>query len=148
VHGFTKVVWVANGMSVVDSYIHDQTSVGDMHTDVVMIDGGSNILIQHSYIKSGEVEGHTTGALAVLGDYGGCDHVTMIDNYAAGIQGWDISGGYWTSTYIVAIGNALSPRNGWGGTDYVRKFDVTAPGNVWSNNYNSETLEPIAANVG
>jgi hypothetical protein len=143
VHGYTKDVWMSDGMSVIDSYIHDQAAAGAAHTEPVMIDGGDNVLLQHSYVKSTPGQDYTTGAIGLLSDYGGSSHVRLINNYAEGGSGWDLSGGAPYGTYITITGNALSPINGWGGTDYWKYYDPSGTGNVWSNNYNSETLAPI-----
>jgi hypothetical protein len=143
VHGFTKDVWLSTGSSIVDSYLHDTSMSGGTHTEPVMIDGGSGVSVLHSYVKSPASNNFTTGAVGMLADYGGVSHVVVDSNYLEGGQGWDVSGGSTTAAYIVIVNNALSPVNGWGGTDFMTYFSPGNTGNVWKNNYNSQTTAPI-----
>ncbi len=45
--------------------------------------------------------------------------------------------------HVVVTNNALSPRNGYDGTKFAYAFDPGQPGNVWTNNYNSDTMAAI-----
>jgi hypothetical protein len=145
VHSFAKNVWPNTDVTITDSYLHDPARpASGAHVESVMFNGGSNLTIRHSWLKaSGPVE-VVTGAVAIVGGSPGTG-VTVDSSYLEGTTGTNILAGGSVVDHVVITNNALSPNNGWNGTQFGTHFDERLPGNVWQNNYDSETLAPVGA---
>ncbi len=147
VHGRAKGAYIDTNVVIQDSYFHDNDTPGTDHLDDIFFDGGAgHITIEHNWIS---MKGsYVTAAVGMVNDYPG-SYATVDSNYLEGGAGADLVCGAASAKgvayfhHIVVTNNALSPRNGYGGTDFTYAFDPSQPGNVWTNNYNSDTLTPI-----
>jgi len=143
IHGSAHNLWADTNVTIQDSYLHDLTTSDNAgHLEAVDLDSASGpVVIRHNWMNSRN-SGAVTGALALNTTWGGITKVTIDQNYLEGGAGADIAIGS-PSTYIVITNNALSPNNGYGGTQFMYGFNASGIGNIWSNNYNSETLAAI-----
>ncbi|MEI7592777.1 MAG: DUF4082 domain-containing protein [Actinomycetes bacterium] len=146
VFGFSKDMIPIVHVTVTDSYLHDITpNAGAAHTNVFFFFGGGQVKLAHSFVKASGGGGYMTSAISILGTYAGAG-VTIDRNYAEGVTSADIGpAGGSIVNQVVVTNNALSPNNGWGGTAFANHFDASKSDNVWTNNYNSETMAIIGA---
>ena len=138
VHGAVKNFWAGTNVVIKESYTHDlSTRNGDIHSAVIDADSGSNITIDHSFIKAGST-GYVTAAVQFLSSWGPGQGLTLNNSYLEGGTGADLAMS--AQNYNVKVtNNAFSRNNGWGGTTFVYGFNKNNKGMVWTGNYIPET---------
>ena len=153
VFGFAKNFWSGTNTAAApalfqDSYSHDLSAnsykgttpplTSCAHDNGWFIDSASYVTIEHSYSILTGAGYCVTGAITALADYGPPTHDTVDSSYMEGITGKDLAWGC-GSTHSTVTNNAFSSSNGYGGTDYVDRFNANIPGQVWTGNYVAES---------
>ena len=130
VQGCTHDIWPIADSTLSYSYVHDPTytyfaDAGTyLHRNDIMVDGVSNITIDHVFAKQtycptsvpGSPVGWCNGAtsaISMLSDWGGDHHVVVTNNYVMGGSNYDMYGGMPLGTDITIANNHFAP---WGYT--------------------------------
>lgn len=151
-HGAAQVIWAGANIKVTDSYIHDPTTnAAPDHTEAIDADSGSNVTLNHNWISAANSPqaGYQTGGLSINNTWDAATRFTVTNNFIEGANGTDVNFGCTTchswgpANNTVFTGNRLSPNTAYG-TSYFYGWNGSLPGNIWSDNRQSETLALIS----
>jgi hypothetical protein len=158
IHGYGRALGMNQNDVIQDSYVWDlvegfsRQAGGESHNECVLTNGGSNLTIRHNRLENALTQ---TAAVSLFGDNApGVQHVIVDGNCLSG-GGYTLYGGHDSSKAfglddqdIVVTNNRFGrtffPNSGMYGP--VVDFDVSRPGNMWSDNVWDDTGEPVAPN--